>query len=644
MGGMIGAWRSFGQDSSIIKQKVKPGTAKRTMLYAVPYSGLLAVFLLVVIVDAAIGVVNPLIYRQIINNGILQGNSPLIIHLAIIAAILGLSDGALGMAQTYFASRISAGIVLSLRTRLFDHIQQMPLAFFTRAQTGALVSRLNNDVTGARTAFTDILSNVVGNLITVALILGAMFVLSWRITLAALVLLPLFVFPARFWGRKLQQITRESYDLTSTMNNLMVERFNVAGALLAKLFGRGQDESRSFEEKAARVSDIGVKQAFYGRLFFTALLVMATCASALAYGWGGVLAVKHILDVGTVVALVSYLSRLYGPLLGLSNVQVSVMTALVSFERVFEVLDLPPMIREKPQAVPVPSGPAQISFDHVSFRYPSASEVSLASLESIAVPDKRTSSIVLQDITFEVEPGSMVALVGPSGAGKTTITHLVPRLYDVQSGAIRINGIDVRDARLDSLRERIGVVTQDAHLFHDTIRANLLYAMPAATDEQIRSALRDAQILDLIESLPDKLDTLVGERGYRFSGGEKQRIAIARLLLKAPDIVILDEATAHLDSESEAAVQRALETALAGRTSIVIAHRLSTILKADEILVVQGGSIVERGTHAELAARQGVYAELYQRQLSSAGCWRAVIRRTILEQAWTASSRMPPRF
>jgi ATP-binding cassette subfamily B protein len=617
MGGMVGAWRSFGQDSSVIKQKVKPGTAKRTLLYAVPYSGLLALFLLVVVVDAAIGVVNPLIYRQIINKGILQGNSSLIIHLAIIAAVLGLSDGALGMVQTYLSSKISAGIVLSLRTRLFEHIQQMPIAFFTRAQTGALVSRLNNDVTGARTAFTDLLSNVVGNLITVALILGAMFVLSWRITLAALVLLPLFVFPARFWGRKLQQITRESYDLTSTMNNLMVERFNVAGALLAKLFGRSQEESKSFTEKATRVSDIGVKQAIYGRLFFTALLAMATCASALAYGWGGELAVRHLLDVGTVVALVSYLSRLYGPLLGLSNVQVSIMTALVSFERVFEVLDLPPMIREKPQAVAIPAGPARISFDRVSFRYPSASEVSLASLESIAVPDKRTNSTVLQNITFVVEPGRMVALVGPSGAGKTTITHLVPRLYDVQSGSIRINGIDVRDARLDSLRDRIGVVTQDAHLFHDTIRANLLYAMPTATDEQIRSALCDAQILDLIESLPDKVDTLVGEKGYRFSGGEKQRIAIARLLLKAPDIVILDEATAHLDSESEAAVQRALETALAGRTSIVIAHRLSTILKADEILVVQSGSIVQRGTHAELAARQGIYAELYQRQIST---------------------------
>ncbi len=492
----------------------------------------------------------------------------------------------------------------------------MPLAFFTRTQTGALVSRLNTDVGGARTAFTDILSNVVGNLITVALILAAMFVLSWRITLGALVLFPLFLLPAHFSGRKLQTLTRESFDLTATMNNLMVERFNVAGALLAKLFGRRHEEDKSFDEKAVRISDIGVKQALYGTLFFTALVVMATCASALAYGWGGVLAVRHLLDVGTVVALVSYLTRLYGPLLGLSNVQVSVMTALVSFERAFEVLDLPPMIREKPDAVAIPPGPARISFDHVSFHYPSAADVSLASLESIAVPEKQTHNTVLQDITFEVEPGQLVALVGPSGAGKTTITHLVPRLYDVQSGAIRINGIDVRDARLDSLSERIGVVTQDAHLFHDTIRANLLYAKPNATDEQIRSALRDAQVLDLVESLPDKLDTIVGERGYRFSGGEKQRIAITRLLLKAPDIVILDEATAHLDSESEAAIQRALETALAARTSIIIAHRLSTILKADKILVVQNGAIVQRGRHAELLEQGGIYAGLCQHQLS----------------------------
>src|SRR5215472_7072529 len=459
MSSMIGAWRSLGQDASVLKQKVKPGTAKRTLVFAAPYAGLLTVFLLVVIVDATIGIVNPLIYRQIINQGILKGNSALIIRLALVVAVLGIFDGALGMTQTYLSSRIGAGIVLSLRTRLFDHIQRMPLAFFTRTQTGALVSRLNTDVGGARTAFTDILSNVVGNLITVVLILGAMFVLSWRITLGALVLLPLFVLPARFWGRKLQTITRESYDLTAAMNNLMVERFNVAGALLAKLFGHRQDEGKSFEEKATRVSDIGVKQALYGRLFFTALLLMASFATALAYGWGGVLAVRHILDVGTVVALVSYLARLYAPLLGLSNVQVSVMTALVSFERVFEVLDLPPMIQEKPDAAAISAGPARICFNQVSFRYPSAAEVSLASLESIAVPDKRPQSTVLQNVTFTAEPGQLVALVGPSGAGKTTMTHLLPRLYDVQNGAIYINGVNVRDATLHSLRERIGVVT-----------------------------------------------------------------------------------------------------------------------------------------------------------------------------------------
>lgn len=617
MGSMIGALRSFGQDSSVLKQKVKRGTAKRTLAFARPYTGLLSLFLLVVIVGAAIGIANPLIYREIINDGILKGNSSLIIYLAFLVAALGLLDGVLGMTQTYLSSKIGAGVVLSLRARLFEHIQQMPLAFFTRTQTGALVSRLNSDVGGARTAFTDILSNVVGNLITVVLILIAMFVLSWRISLAGLVLLPLFVLPARFWGRKLQAIAREGYDLTAAMNNLMVERFNVAGALLAKLFGHSQNDHKSFVSKATRVSDIGVKQAMYGRLFLAALLLMASFATALAYGWGGVLAVKHVLDVGTVVALVSYLARLYAPLLGLSNIQVSVMTALVSFERVFEVLDLPPMIQQKPDAVAIPEGPARISFNQVSFSYPSAAEVSLASLESIAVADKRQQSIVLKDITFSAEPGQLIALVGPSGAGKTTITHLIPRLYDVKNGSITINGVDVRDAKLDSLHQRIGVVTQDAHLFHDTIRANLLYARPDASDEQIKAALRDAQILSLVESLPEGLDTLVGERGYRFSGGEKQRLAIARLLLKAPSIVILDEATAHLDSESENAIQEALEGALVGRTSIVIAHRLSTILKADQILVVQNGTIVQRGTHTELLAQSGIYAELYQRQLST---------------------------
>lgn len=615
---MIGSMRSFGQDASVVNQKIKPGTTKRTILFAAPYARLLVFFLIVVVVDATIGIANPLIYRDIINNGILKANSHLIIQLALLVGVLAIFDAALGLMQSYLSSKIGSRIVLSLRTKLFEHIQQMPLAFFTRTQTGSLVSRLNNDVSGAQSAFTDILSNVVGNMITVAAILIAMFMLSWQITLLALVLLPLFIFPARFWGHKLQAITRESYDLTASMNNLMVERFNVAGAQLAKLFGRRQDESKSFESKAARVSDIAVRRTIYGRLFFTALILMASFASALAYGWGGVLAVHHKLDVGTVVALVSLLARLYGPLVGLSNIQVSVMTALVSFERVFEVLDLPPMIQEKPQAVAVPAGPARISFDHVSFRYPASAEVSLASLESIAVPDKMPEKVVLHDISFTAEPGQLVALVGPSGAGKTTITQLVPRLYDVQSGSVAVNGIDVRDAKLDSLHQRIGVVTQDAHLFHDTIRANLVYANPNATDPEINEALRAAQILPLVSSLPKGLDTLVGERGYRFSGGEKQRLAIARLLLKAPDIVILDEATAHLDSESEAAIQRAFEIALAGRTSIVIAHRLSTILQADQILVVQEGRIVERGTHAELLEHRGLYADLYQRQFAQA--------------------------
>ncbi|HEX4074331.1 MAG TPA: ABC transporter ATP-binding protein [Candidatus Acidoferrales bacterium] len=616
MSGMISSMRSFGHDASVVKQKVRPGTAKRMLRFALPYSSLLALFLFVVIVDAVVGVVNPLILRDIINNGILKANAALVIRMAILAGVLGIFDAGLGVVQAFLSSTIGARIVLSLRTKLFAHIQQMPIAFFMRAQTGALVSRLNTDVSGAQTAFTDILSNVVGNLITVTLILTVMFVLSWQITLAALILLPLYILPARFWGRKLQAIARESFGLIAEMNSLMVERFNVAGAQLAKLFGRNEDETRAFEAKAVRVSDIGVRQAIYGRLFFTALMSMATFATALAYGWGGVLAVHHKLDVGTVVAFVSYLVRLYGPLTGLSNIQVSLMTALVSFERVFEVLDLPPMIREKPNAIVIPDGPARVSFDRISFRYPTASEVSLASLESIAIPDKTPEKIVLHDISFVAEPGQLVALVGPSGAGKTTITQLVSRLYDVQSGSVAINGVDVRDAKIESLRQRIGTVTQDAHLFHDTIRANLLYARPAATEAELTEALRAAQILPLIESLPKGLETLVGERGYRFSGGEKQRLAIARLLLKAPDIVILDEATAHLDSESEAAIQRAFEIALRGRTSIVIAHRLSTILKADQILVVQDGRIVERGTHPELIDQLGLYADLHRRQFA----------------------------
>lgn len=613
---VLGAARASRQKDSVLKQPVRPGTAKRMLRFSRPYAGLLAILMVVIIVDAIVGVANPFVYKDVINNGILKGNVPLIIELAVLAGVLGTFDATLGLAQSYLAARVGSRVMLSLRSRLFEHVHKMPLAFFTRTQTGALVSRLNTDVTGARTAFTDILSNVVGDLVTVALVLGAMFTLSWRITLAAMILIPLFLFPGRWWGRKLQKLTRESYDLQSAMNSLMVERFNVAGAQLAKLFGRARDENRDFQGKAERVSDIGVTQAVYGRLFFTALILMAYFATAVVFGWGGVLAAEHALDVGTVVALAALLERVYGPLAGLSNIQVSLMTALVSFDRVFEVLDLEPMIQEKPHAAPISRGPARVSFEHVSFRYPTAEEVSLASLEAVATPDKLPEKRALCDISFVAEPGQLVALVGPSGAGKTTITQLVPRLYDAQSGTVAIDGINVRDATLDSLHQRIGTVTQDAHLFHDTIRANLLYAKPDATEDELKEALRSAQILWLIDSLPTGLDTLVGERGYRLSGGEKQRLAIARLLLKAPDIVILDEATAHLDSESEAAIQRAFEVALRGRTSLVIAHRLSTILEADQILVMQDGRIVERGTHAELLKRGGLYADLYRRQFS----------------------------
>lgn len=619
MAGMMGSMRSLMQDASVVKQKVKPGTAKRMMRFAIPYAGLLALFLLVVILDSGISIVNPLIYRQIINNGFLKSDAALIIRYALLAGVLGLIDGALGLAQSYLSATVGAHVVLGLRTKLFEHIQQMPLAFFTRVQTGALVSRLNTDVGGAQGAFTDILSNVVGNSVTLVGLLAAMFALSWQMTLAALILVPFFVFPVRFWGRKLQRILRETMTLNAAMSSLMTERFNVAGAYVAKNFGRPQDDSKEFAEKAGRVSAIGVKIAIYGRLFGSAIILVTVVATSFAYGWGGVLTVQHKLDLGTVVAFLSYLSRLYMTLTGLSNVQVTVMTALVSFERVFEVLDLSPMIRDDPKAVPVPGGPARISFDRVSFRYPTPAEVSLASLESLAAPDKTPEKTVLNDITFTAEPGQLIALVGPSGGGKTTITHLVARLYDVQSGSVAINGIDVRKAKLDSLQQRVGTVMQDSHLFHDTIRANLLYAKPLAAEAELTEALRAAHILPLVSSLPKGLDTLVGDRGYRFSGGEKQRLAIARLLLKAPEIVILDEATAHLDSESEAAIQEAFEIALRGRTSIVIAHRLSTILKADQILVVNEGRIVERGTHAGLLERDGLYAELYRRQFAAPG-------------------------
>jgi ATP-binding cassette, subfamily B, bacterial len=609
--------RSMRRDESVRGHKLARGTLRRIVGFAAPYRRMLAGFLALVVVDAAIGTANPLIYREIINRGIIRHDSGVVIALAVLVAALAVLDAGLSLLQRFASSRVGEGLIFDLRARVFGHVQRMPLAFFTRTQTGALVTRLNNDVVGAQQAFTDTLSSVVSNLITVSIVLVTMLLLSWQITLVALTLLPVFILPARWVGRRMQSITRESYALNAQMNTTMTERFNVAGALLVKLFGRQDEERRGFEQKAARVRDIGITQAMYSRVFMASLLLVATLATALVYGWGGVLAVNGVLDVGTVVALTAYLQRLYGPLTALSNVQVDVMSALVSFERVFEVLDLPPMIDERPGAVAVPRGTGRIEFDHVDFAYPSAEEVSLASLESVAVLDRTPTSQVLFDVNFTVEPGQMVALVGPSGAGKTTISHLVPRLYDVRSGAVRLNGVDVRDATLESVSSAVGVVTQDAHLFHETIRSNLLLARPDATDEELREALRGAQILRFVDSLPDGLETVVGDRGYRLSGGEKQRIAIARVLLKAPDIVVLDEATAHLDSESELAVQHALRSALAGRTSLVIAHRLSTVREADMILVIDDGRVVERGRHDELVAAGGLYSELYRTQFEN---------------------------
>jgi ATP-binding cassette subfamily B protein len=608
------AYRSFTRDGDV-KRRLTPGTARRIVAFARPYRLDIALFLGTVVVSSVVVVLTPLLFKRIIDN--LSSASPsttVVISAAIAVALLAVIDAASGLIGRWFSARVGEGLIYDLRTRVFAHVQRMPVAFFTRTQTGSLVSRLNSDVIGAQQAFTSTLSSVVSNVITLVLVLGTMLFLSWQITLVALLLLPLFVLPARWIGRRLAVISRESMQLNAAMSQTMTERFNVSGALLVKIFGRPDDEVRGFGGKAARVRDIGVVQAMYGRVLFTSLTLVAALATAIVYGFGGVMAVHGTLGVGTLVALAAYLTRLYGPLTALSNVQVDIMTALVSFERVFEVLDLPPMVDDRPGAADLPEDADTVEFDDVTFRYPSADEVSLASLESVAVLDATPSQHVLDGVTFAVPAGRLVALVGPSGAGKTTITALVSRLYDVTTGSVRVGGHDVREVTQDSLHRAIGVVTQDAHMFHDTIRANLLYARPDATEDELVQACRAAQIWDLVTALPDGLDTMVGDRGYRLSGGEKQRLAIARLLLKAPRIVVLDEATAHLDSESEAAVQRALATALEGRTSIVIAHRLSTVRDADEILVVDAGRIVERGDHTTLLARGGLYADLYRTQ------------------------------
>ena len=610
--------RSYRRDDEVKGRKLAPGTTRRIIGYARPYKVAVTLFLVTLVIDAVLVVAQPLLFRRIIDKGVTPGDSQVVTTTALLIAVVAILDSGITLLGRWYSSRIGEGLIYDLRTQVYDHVQRMPVAFFTRTQTGALVSRLNTDVIGAQQAFTSTLSGVVGNAISLIAVIIAMMALSWQITLASLVLLPLFLIPARYMGRTLQGMTREQMQLNAEMSTQMTERFNVAGALLVKLFGRPDDESADFSGRSARVRDIGVRIAMANRIFFTALTLVAAIATALVYGVGGNLAITGAITVGTLLALASLLTRLYGPLTSLSNVRVDVMTALVSFERVFEVLDLEPMVQDKPEAVLLERGPTRIVFDHVRFRYPSSDEVSLASLESVARPDASpVRDDVLRDVSFEVEPGQMVALVGPSGAGKTTITGLVSRLYDVTGGEIRVNGVDVRDVTQDSLHALIGVVTQDAHMFHETIRANLAYSKPGASDDEIHAALRDAQVLPLVEALPDGLDTVVGDRGYRLSGGEKQRMAIARLLLKAPDVVVLDEATAHLDSESEAAVQKALATALEGRTSIVIAHRLSTIREADVILVVDDGRISQRGTHDELLASGGTYADLYRTQFAS---------------------------
>ncbi len=618
--------RSMRRGQRVEKRKIGRATALRILSFAKPYRREITIFLVVIVLAAVVGVITPVLAGRVVNTitagGPEAGRN--VIRIAFVIAALAVFSAGLSLFERWFSARIGEGLIFDLRTRVYDHVQQQPVQFFTRAQTGALVSRLNNDVLGAQRAFTSTLSGVVSNIIRLVLTAAVMLTLSWQITLISLTLLPVFILPARRVGHRLAAITKESYDLDAKMNATMTERFGVAGALLVKLFGRPETESERFGSRAARVRDIGVQSAMYSRTFFMAMMLVASLAQALVYGLGGWYAVNGQLNAGDVVALAMLLTSLYGPITALSNVRVDVMGALVSFDRVFEVLDLPPGIAEKPDAVPLPKGSSTVEFRDVYFRYPTAAEISLASLEDVTTLERTVSEPVLRGVSFTVEPGQLVALVGSSGAGKSTTSMLVSRIYDVTEGAVLVGGVDVRDATLQSLRDTIGVVTQDAHLFHETIAENLRYAKPGATDDELWEALRGAQIEPMVRALPDGLQTVVGERGYRFSGGEKQRIAIARLLLKAPSIVILDEATAHLDSESEAAVQAALASALAGRTALVIAHRLSTVREADQILVLDQGRIVQRGTHEQLLLEGGLYADLYKTQFAVAGSPRPI--------------------
>ena len=593
---------------------LRKGTIRRVYRFAGPHRGKLVVFLVLTMISAVLAVSTPLLAGEVVNAIVGGGAVSTVMWLAVAIAGVAIADAALGLAERWQSSRIGEGLILDLRRAVFGHVQRMPVAFFTRTRTGALVSRLNNDVIGAQRAFTWTLSGVVSNLITLFLTLAVMLRLSWQITLLALILLPVFVLPARRMGARLAQLEREAADHNATMTTQMTERFSAPGATLVKLFGRPAREEAEFGERAERVAQIGVRTAMGQYVFLTALALVSALALALVYGLGGWMALQGRLDTGTVVTLALLLTQLYAPLTALASARVDAMTAIVSFERVFEVLDLEPLITERPDAVAVPDGPVAVEFEGVSFSYPSAERVSLASLEEVATLDTRGGTEVLHDVSFRVEPGRMVALVGTSGSGKSTIASLAPRLYDVDAGAVRLVGVDVRDLSFDTIRSTLGLVTQDGHLFHDTVRDNLRFARPEAGDDELWAALRTARLAPLIESLPDGLDTVVGERGYRFSGGERQRLTIARLLLARPRVVILDEATAHLDSTSEADVQAALADALVGRTSIVIAHRLSTVREADLILVIEAGRVVERGTHAELLTAGGRYAELYLTQ------------------------------
>ena len=610
--------RTMGRDSSVVDESVPRGTTRRVLSYARPYRGTIAVFLVIVTLAALTSVAAPLALKTVVDDGVIPGDRRVVVLTALAVAAIAVAEAVLTLVQRWYSARIGEGLILDLRSQVFRHVQEQPIAFFTRAQTGSLVTRLNTDVIGAQAAFSSVLSGAVSNTISVALVLAAMFALSWQITLVSLLLVPLFVLAARWMGQRLAGLTREQMTMNADMGSRMTERFNVGGAMLVKLFGDPDRESAEYTRRAARVRDLGIALAVNRTFFMAALTLVAALATAIVYGLGGILAINGSLSVGTLLALAALLTRLYGPLTSLSNIRVDVMTALVSFQRIFEVLDLRPAIVERTGAIELPGGSLSVRMRGVSFAYPSADEISLRSLESTAPGDREGSGPVLRDIDLAVEPGQLVALVGPSGSGKTTLTTLVARLYDPTDGIVEVGGTDLRDASLASVRNRIGMVTQDAHMFHDTIRENLVLARPHATDEQIWAALDAAQVGDLVRRLPAGLETVVGDRGHRLSGGEKQRLAIARLLLRSPGVIVLDEATAHLDSESEAAVQRALDVALHGRTALVIAHRLSTVRGADQILVVQDGRIVERGTHPDLLAAGGLYADLYRTQFADA--------------------------